>query len=204
DNQYADVDNALRQYVTETEARRARARAIEDAVRLAEGAPTLAEERLKSPLNGLADHLTGFGEYLGTEAVSEAQRAADRALAEAAADGFVSALAYAVRNPLDFASSVGPSTAAYLVPAGAVGRIAGAGGRVAGLSEEAARSLAASAGITAVGATAAVQNASEVAAAILRSEEHTSELQSRENLVCRLLLEKKKKQNKKDRSHRGH
>src|SRR5690606_40791092 len=29
-----------------------------------------------------------------------------------------------------------------------------------------------------------------------RSEEHTSELQSRENLVCRLLLEKKKKQTK--------
>src|SRR5207302_4843129 len=30
----------------------------------------------------------------------------------------------------------------------------------------------------------------------VRSEEHTSELQSRENLVCRLLLEKKKKSNK--------
>src|SRR5690606_41988634 len=30
----------------------------------------------------------------------------------------------------------------------------------------------------------------------LRSEEHTSELQSRENLVCRLLLEKKKKEDK--------
>src|SRR5215475_15027972 len=29
-----------------------------------------------------------------------------------------------------------------------------------------------------------------------RSEEHTSELQSRENLVCRLLLEKKKKNKK--------
>src|SRR5690554_6913478 len=29
-----------------------------------------------------------------------------------------------------------------------------------------------------------------------RSEEHTSELQSRPHLVCRLLLEKKKKQNK--------
>src|SRR5690606_41323599 len=28
---------------------------------------------------------------------------------------------------------------------------------------------------------------------VFRSEEHTSELQSRENLVCRLLLEKKKK-----------
>src|SRR5690242_21237287 len=33
----------------------------------------------------------------------------------------------------------------------------------------------------------------EVAAGILRSEEHTSELQSHVNLVCRLLLEKKKK-----------
>src|SRR5690606_39459679 len=31
----------------------------------------------------------------------------------------------------------------------------------------------------------------------LRSEEHTSELQSRENLVCRLLLEKKKKEERK-------
>src|SRR5436309_11317455 len=31
-----------------------------------------------------------------------------------------------------------------------------------------------------------------------RSEEHTSELQSRENLVCRLLLEKKKK-----KTHKG-
>src|SRR2546427_1028555 len=30
-----------------------------------------------------------------------------------------------------------------------------------------------------------------------RSEEHTSELQSQSNLVCRLLLEKKKRQNKK-------
>src|SRR5690625_5497243 len=32
---------------------------------------------------------------------------------------------------------------------------------------------------------------------VLRSEEHTSELQSRGHLVCRLLLEKKKKKKKK-------
>src|SRR5688572_31164640 len=32
-----------------------------------------------------------------------------------------------------------------------------------------------------------------------RSEEHTSELQSQSNLVCRLLLEKKKNKNKKNR-----
>src|SRR3989475_5336585 len=40
-------------------------------------------------------------------------------------------------------------------------------------------------------------NASAVA--IVRSEEHTSELQSQSNLVCRLLLEKKKKHTKSDR-----
>src|SRR5437016_11738041 len=34
-----------------------------------------------------------------------------------------------------------------------------------------------------------------------RSEEHTSELQSLTNLVCRLLLEKKKTQNTKPRTH---
>src|SRR2546430_7918276 len=33
-------------------------------------------------------------------------------------------------------------------------------------------------------------------AIVLRSEEHTSELQSQSNLVCRLLLEKKKKKTK--------
>src|SRR2546430_11114076 len=36
-----------------------------------------------------------------------------------------------------------------------------------------------------------------------RSEEHTSELQSQSNLVCRLLLEKKKKKNKKYKSAIG-
>src|SRR2546427_13020312 len=39
--------------------------------------------------------------------------------------------------------------------------------------------------------------AGSAAALVLRSEEHTSELQSQSNLVCRLLLEKKKKKNKK-------
>src|SRR3989475_12938828 len=34
------------------------------------------------------------------------------------------------------------------------------------------------------------------ARALMRSEEHTSELQSQSNLVCRLLLEKKKKEQK--------
>src|SRR3989449_2982574 len=40
-------------------------------------------------------------------------------------------------------------------------------------------------------ATAAL-NASDIAVPLRRSEEHTSELQSRLHLVCRLLLEKKK------------
>src|SRR5207253_10892491 len=38
-----------------------------------------------------------------------------------------------------------------------------------------------------------IANQPSVAAAAARSEEHTSELQSRGHLVCRLLLEKKKK-----------
>src|SRR5215475_3592960 len=41
--------------------------------------------------------------------------------------------------------------------------------------------------------TALYPHVADVAEAVRRSEEHTSELQSRENLVCRLLLEKKKK-----------
>src|SRR5438309_7917177 len=36
----------------------------------------------------------------------------------------------------------------------------------------------------------------DIAAVIVRSEEHTSELQSQFHLVCRLLLEKKKKKKK--------
>src|SRR5437870_11516070 len=37
---------------------------------------------------------------------------------------------------------------------------------------------------------------------VARSEEHTSELQSRGHLVCRLLLEKKKKHNKKQNNEK--
>src|SRR5438034_8632496 len=37
-----------------------------------------------------------------------------------------------------------------------------------------------------------------------RSEEHTSELQSHSDLVCRLLLEKKKKKKQKIKTHKMH
>src|SRR2546430_4714455 len=40
------------------------------------------------------------------------------------------------------------------------------------------------------------RGAHQVYGTYVRSEEHTSELQSQSNLVCRLLLEKKKKQTK--------
>src|SRR3989449_7830834 len=40
-------------------------------------------------------------------------------------------------------------------------------------------------------------------ARVVRSEEHTSELQSRLHLVCRLLLEKKKKKKEKDKSRQN-
>src|SRR3712207_6957537 len=44
-----------------------------------------------------------------------------------------------------------------------------------------------------VGEDCAVEVRTRPAAAVGRSEEHTSELQSRQYLVCRLLLEKKRK-----------
>src|SRR5690606_41630981 len=48
--------------------------------------------------------------------------------------------------------------------------------------------------LAAGGDIAAAEIADHADAGEFRSEEHTSELQSRENLVCRLLLEKKNKQ----------
>src|SRR5437870_7908459 len=51
--------------------------------------------------------------------------------------------------------------------------------------------------------TGASPRARRFTSASTRSEEHTSELQSRGHLVCRLLLEKKKKKKKKQRNARN-
>src|SRR5258708_37830930 len=48
------------------------------------------------------------------------------------------------------------------------------------------------------GAARSSNHSSLAASSISRSEEHTSELQSPDHLVCRLLLEKKKKNNTKN------
>src|SRR5262245_64308003 len=47
--------------------------------------------------------------------------------------------------------------------------------------------------VVGLGARRPVGHEQEVGAVVTRSEEHTSELQSLRHLVCRLLLEKKKK-----------
>src|SRR5438445_6915190 len=47
-------------------------------------------------------------------------------------------------------------------------------------------------GLIGVGVTGEVRVGSDLSGHTYRSEEHTSELQSRQYLVCRLLLEKKK------------
>src|SRR5690606_33088844 len=74
---------------------------------------------------------------------------------------------------------------------------------LADMTEEAARKALAEAGVEPSQVDAVIVSTvthleqtpalSAVIADRIRSEEHTSELQSRENLVCRLLLEKKKK-----------
>src|SRR2546430_17526343 len=45
--------------------------------------------------------------------------------------------------------------------------------------------------VTLVGLSATEESVAELGGVTVRSEEHTSELQSQSNLVCRLLLEKK-------------
>src|SRR5690606_40682752 len=62
--------------------------------------------------------------------------------------------------------------------------LGGGGGRV--------DHLLANAALLAADRYADVDLVAHLGGATVRSEEHTSELQSRENLVCRLLLEKKK------------
>src|SRR5204862_1836952 len=73
-------------------------------------------------------------------------------------------------------------------------------GRPAGLRHRAGhrrrqRGAGGRAGQSAPGRAAAVCGAASRGNPARRSEEHTSELQSRRDLVCRLLLEKKKKKN---------
>src|SRR5260370_22434310 len=63
------------------------------------------------------------------------------------------------------------------------------------------RWLAGSAGTDVALATVGAVVLPKHAASSLRSEEHTSELQSHLNLVCRLLLEKKKKSNLFQQAH---
>src|SRR2546427_5048175 len=48
------------------------------------------------------------------------------------------------------------------------------------------------------------QGQADQASSVHRSEEHTSELQSQSNLVCRLLLEKKKKTRRTRRDHQSY
>src|SRR5688572_31813852 len=54
------------------------------------------------------------------------------------------------------------------------------------------------------GRTIVVGDTGEGKTTLVRSEEHTSELQSQSNLVCRLLLEKKKQTNLPPTPHRHH
>src|SRR2546427_7610473 len=87
-----------------------------------------------------------------------------------------------------------------LFRSGAGGTKGGSGGRVTGhVSEGSFAIVAVPAPLLDITAVARCVALFDVAAApatnVTRSEEHTSELQSQSNLVCRLLLEKKKKNN---------
>src|SRR5690606_40581032 len=81
-----------------------------------------------------------------------------------------------------------------LLLSGGVLYVASYQGRVAGLELESGRVLWQRDASSYAGVAQGFGNVyvSLASGTVERSEEHTSELQSRENLVCRLLLEKKK------------
>lgn len=162
-----DAIRDARQRSTEHENQRTQARARHDAVARAEGGPTLDERRRQNPINRVADEISGFGDYLRTDAVSEAQRFHDQNLGKAVDSGFVGAARYAVTNPVDFASSVGPETLSYLIPAAGAARITGAAAKAARVPAALAERLAGGAGLAAVGGAATIQNATGVAMEIM-------------------------------------
>src|SRR5690606_41470020 len=65
--------------------------------------------------------------------------------------------------------------------------------RLSRVSDSSSRKNATTAVASRVSAYSPARTTPTPSTRVSRSEEHTSELQSRENLVCRLLLEKKKK-----------
>src|SRR2546425_2688965 len=78
------------------------------------------------------------------------------------------------------------------------------GGRVTTLEVNPEKIALAHANLASAGLDGVVEIIEGPAADTLRSEEHTSELQSLAYLVCRLLLEKKKKRAERVIKHRHH
>src|SRR5947209_15437527 len=75
---------------------------------------------------------------------------------------------------------------------------------IASVIDELIISLSETAKVTSITVTHEMDSAFRIGTRMARSEEHTSELQSRQYLVCRLLLEKKKKQKNKDATTTTH
>src|SRR3712207_8002738 len=93
-------------------------------------------------------------------------------------------------------STLFPYTTLFRSRAGAGAGERGAAARVPRLVPHAARAEGGGGAASAAGGVGRGRRAAGASRSLLRvrrSEEHTSELQSRQYLVCRLLLEKKKK-----------
>src|SRR5436190_5036806 len=140
-----------------------------------------------APLIGNSQH--GFGSYRAGHDAGAAMLRADHGSAPALGD---SAFSEVVRQPQPSyaALDLGTNNCRLLVARPARGgfRVIDAFSRIVRLGE----GLSTTGGLSEA-AMARTIEALRVCAGKLRSEEHTSELQSHSDLVCRLLLEKKKK-----------
>src|SRR5687768_17121404 len=87
---------------------------------------------------------------------------------------------------------------------GVAARAVSRGGTLVARMKRAKASTSGPNGSAEVGASSGSGTVSNAATEAPRSEEHTSELQSRLHLVCRLLLEKKKKKKKKNKKREQH
>src|SRR5438034_4973076 len=166
-----DLHSALRRLFGDAQNRQLYYNAL---IQAGELESALADSNSESSLADLTDALAFAAFGGGLDKVKQLANALDHIacpnqLTTSPSEGF----AYYALNPLDIAKPAQENVAPYR-PAAVIG----------------IRSIGTT--LSAVATAALISNGQRAARITVRSEEHTSELQSHSDIVCRLLLEKKK------------
>ena len=139
-------------------------RDIEENIRrISQGLPTLEMESADMIGNKSANTLREISSVIDNQFVTSGQRNADQELSQSLDAGVVPLIKQIASNPIDSAISIGPSSAAYLLPAAGVGRLS----KLVGL-DASATSLA---GRAAVGGTTTLSTADQSAQSVMQASE---------------------------------